>query len=340
MNSPDPVDPVPHALPASIVRGDHSIWRYRDAIPVSPDAIVSVGEGLTPLVDGPSGLLLKCDHISPSGSFKDRGASALVSGLNQSGVTEFFLDSSGNAGAAMALYAAVSGIACEVMVPNDTPAAKTRQAEAHGAKVTRVAGDREAVARAARQRAEAGEVYASHNWNPLFVHGTKTIAFELLEWSEGPLPDHVVLPVGYGSSLLGCHLGFSELLRNGAIATLPRLHAGQAAACAPLHQAFVGGLTDTEAITSPETTVASAVAAANPVRGAAMLAALRGTNGHTVAVDDGQILAAQDQLGKAGFYVEPSGAVGFAAALELQSGGVIGPDEAAVVLLTGSGLKG
>ena len=314
------------------------MWRYRQAIPVAPAAIISVGEGLTPLVSGPQDLLLKCDHISPSGSFKDRGAAALVSGLNERGVSECFLDSSGNAGAAVALYCAAAHISCEVLVPEATPAVKTRQAEAHGARVSRIAGDREAVAQAARERARSGEIYASHNWDPLFVHGTKTIAFELFEQSAGRAPDHVVLPVGYGSSLLGCYLGFSELLANGTIQRMPRLHAGQAAACAPLHQAFTTGAADTEPF-SPAPTIASALAASNPLRGAAMLEALRETDGQTVAVDEATIRSSQDELGRAGFYVEPSTAVAFAAACQLQSKGIIRPDEVAVVLLTGSGLK-
>jgi len=316
------------------------MWRYRSAIPVSPHNIVSVGEGMTPLVPGPSGFLMKCDHISPSGSFKDRGASAMVSGLNERGVESCFLDSSGNAGSAVSLYAAVASIDCQVLVPEDTPTGKTRQTEAHGATVIRIPGDREATALAARKRAAGGEVYASHNWDPLFVHGTKTIAFELCEQLGGRAPDHVVLPVGYGSSLLGCHVGFTELVINGAIPAPPKLHAAQAAACAPLHQAYIDGVAETSRL-SPTPTIASAVAASNPLRGAAMLRAVRESGGRTVAVAEDAISDAQRRLGRAGFYVEPSSAVAHAGALELQKSGVFRADEeeTVVILLTGSGLK-
>jgi threonine synthase len=338
VESPTPIQPVTHDLPTTLVENDRSMWRYRSAIPVAPASIVSMGEGLTPLLKGPGGLHMKCDYLSPSGSFKDRGASAMVSGLKERGVSRCFLDSSGNAGAAVALYTAAASIQCDVMVPADTPETKSRQAAAFGANVIRLEGNREEVAAAARERARSGDTYASHNWDPLFIHGTKTIAFELFEQCGGHIPDHVILPVGYGSSLLGCYIGFSELVANGTCERLPKLHAAQAAACAPLHLAFTSGAATTAAMT-PAATVASAIAASNPLRGEALLSTLRSTRGQTVAVSEEAISTAQAELGRAGFYVEPSSAVAYAAAGDLRQREVIGPEETAVVLLTGSGLK-
>ena len=323
--------------PLTVTDDDRSIWRYRSAIPVDDASIVSRGEGDTPLIRGPEGFQLKCEYVSPSGSFKDRGASALVSGLLEAGVEGFFLDSSGNAGAAMAMYGSAVGMACEVLVPAAAPAAKTRQAEAYGAKITRVDGNREAVAEVARGRADT-EVYASHNWQPLFIHGTKTVAYELWEQTDGRAIDHLVLPVGYGSLLVGCHLGFTELTRAASIDRLPRLHAVQAAASDPLVRALDAGLDEVPPI-DPEPTLATAIATSAPVRGTEMLAAVRETGGSAVAVSEADIGAFQAMLASAGFFVEPSSAVAFAGAVELRERGVIQPDELTVVVLTGTGLK-
>ena len=331
---PLPVAPV--ATHPSPVGSDRSIWRHRAVLPVPHEAAVSLGEGGTPLLPGPDGVWLKCDHVMPSGSFKDRGASVLVSHLRRCGIDAFFLDSSGNAGAAMAMYAAAAGLRCEVLVPATTPEAKTAQARAHGARVTLIAGDRAAVAAEARSRA-ATTPYASHNWHPAFVHGTKTIAYELWE-QMGGAPDHVVIPVGYGSSLLGCAIGFEELRRAGMIDRLPRLHAAQAAACAPLHRAHRAGADDVTAVAAAPT-VAGAVAAGDPVRGRAMLAALRSSGGTTAAIDEPTIAAHRTRLAHAGFHVEPSSAVAAAGAAMLRDEGIIGPEERTVVLLTGTGLK-
>ncbi len=297
-----------------------------------------MGEGSTPLVDGPEGISVKCEYVSPSGSFKDRGSSVLITAMRSAGVEELFLDSSGNAGASMAMYAAAAGIRCEVLVPVSTPRGKTRQAEAHGAKITRIDGSRETVAAAARELAES-RVYASHNWQPLFIHGTKTLAYELAdECGVDDMPDHIVLPVGYGSLLMGLHLGFSELIEAGVLKTMPRLHAAQAEECAPIHAAYAAGGADVSSVASAAT-VASAIASSAPVRGKAIMAALRDSAGTAVAVPEQEIMPARQRLAEAGFYVEPSSAVAFAAARQLRAVGTIGDDEVTMAVLTGSGLK-
>jgi len=316
---------------------ERSIWRYRQVIPVGSARPVSLGEGTTPLVEGPDGFAIKCEYVSPSGSFKDRGSSVLITGMRDAGIDDVFLDSSGNAGASMAMYAAAAGIRCEVLVPASTPEAKTRQAEAHGAIITRIDGPREAVARAARGLADT-RTYASHNWQPLFIHGTKTLAYELVEQCGANLPDHIVLPVGYGSLLMGLRLGFSEMLCAGIIGALPRLHAAQAAACAPIQAAFAADAHDVNAVTAGAT-VASAIASSAPIRGRAIMAALRTSNGTAVAVPEAEIMPAWQRLARAGFYTEPSSAVAFAAARRLRAAGTIGAADSAVVVLTGSGLK-
>ncbi len=335
----EPFDIHPHhgRLVWPIESADPSIWRYRECLPVDSGSIVSLGEGGTPLVSGPRGVSIKCDFVMPSGSFKDRGSSVLISGLRDAGVDDIFLDSSGNAGASMAMYAAAAGIRCEVLVPSTTPEAKTLQAEVHGATITRIDGSREDVASEARKLAK-NRVYASHNWQPLFIHGTKTLAYELLEQHPDGLPDHIVLPVGYGSLLMGLRVGFIELMNAGTLTHMPHIHAAQAEACAPLQQAFESGDDTVNAVTAGPT-VASAIASSAPVRGRAMLAALRDSGGSAIAVTESEIAPARDELAHSGFYVEPSSAVAFAGACRLRDAGVIADDESVLVVLTGSGLK-
>src|SRR5450759_5145345 len=197
-------------------------WRYREALPVGDD-VVTMGEGWTPLLpvafDGRA-LLIKQEQLFPTGSFKDRGAAVLMTRLRELGVKRVVEDSSGNAGCAVAAYAAHAGIACDIYVPMDTSPAKTAQIEAYGATLHRVPGTREDTARAALEAAVTC-VYASHVYSPWFLHGTKTFAYEVAERLGWPVPDTLVLPAGTGHLLLGAYLGFTELARAGIVSHVP-----------------------------------------------------------------------------------------------------------------------
>jgi len=159
-----------------------SLWRYREALPIARDEdILTFNEGFTALVPfrlGGREILVKQDHLFPSGSYKDRGAAVMVSQARALGVTEVVEDSSGNAGCAVAAWCARAGIACEIYVPESTSVEKTAQIEMYGAALVRVPGTREDTARAVLHAAQA-KYYASHSWNPFFFHGTKTWAFEV-----------------------------------------------------------------------------------------------------------------------------------------------------------------
>ncbi|HWQ21211.1 MAG TPA: pyridoxal-phosphate dependent enzyme, partial [Clostridia bacterium] len=153
----------PQFDPAAVAGRPHDLWRYREALPVSGD-IVTMGEGCTPLLPVPfrtATLLVKQEQLFPTGSYKDRGAALLISRLRELGVERVVEDSSGNAGCAVAAYAARAGIACDIYVPADTSPAKTAQIEAYGATLHRIAGTREDTASAAMEAA-ATAVYASH----------------------------------------------------------------------------------------------------------------------------------------------------------------------------------
>ena len=195
----------------------HSVWRYAKALLVEAEDAVSLGEGWTPLVPGDWGgaaVLFKLEFTMPTGSFKDRGMTVMVSYLKSRGIRRVLEDSSGNAGASLSAYAARSGLACRILVPETASYPKIAQIAACGADVVTIRGSRQDVADAAlRQSAEI--FYASHNWQPFFVEGVKTLAYELWEQLGFRPPDNVVVPLGYGSNVLGCDRGFGELLRRG-----------------------------------------------------------------------------------------------------------------------------
>jgi len=320
-----------------------SLWRYREALPVAEVADLSMGEGMTPLLAAPGspGVAVKVDYLMPTGSFKDRGAVLLAALAAHLGVTRMVADSSGNAGTAIAAYAARAGIVCDVYVPASASAGKLAQLHAYGARVHRIDGTREdTAAAAAKAVGHPGVFYASHVYSPVFLHGTKTYLFEIWEQLGGKLPEVLVLPAGNGTLVLGCYLGCLELRAAGLIDTLPRIVAVQAAGCAPLAAAMRdGAAAPDDAPTSG--TIAEGIAIARPARGAQILAAVRDTGGSIVTVTDDQITAAGAELARSGFYVEPTASVCWAA---LQAGlagrpAEPGPVPYAVTPLCGTGLK-
>lgn len=334
--APLDLPPGPPFRRADVDRDEPSLWRYRAALRGIEKPIWSFGEGLTPLVTRRwAGLELrfKLEGTLPSGSFKDRGAAVMLAHLASLGVEELLEDSSGNGGAAVAAYAAAAGLRCHVFVPSSTSAGKVVQLRAHGAEVHRVEGSRQATADAAAAASERW-VYASHNWQPTFVEGVKTVAYELWEQGGFRAPDAVVVPTSYGSNLLGLHRGFSELLAAGEIERQPRLYPVQPEVVAPLAHFLSDGTREVPA----RVTVAEGVAGTRPLRLDAMAHAVCDGGGRVVTVAEEAILPALLRLAReTGLYVEPTSAIAAVAAAELAANGEIGPGS--VVLLTGSGLK-
>jgi threonine synthase len=318
----------------------HSVWRYARALLVGAEHAVSLGEGWTPLVDGHWDgvpVRFKLEFMMPTGSFKDRGMTVMVSYLKSRGVTHVLEDSSGNAGASLSAYAAAAGLTCRILVPETASYPKIAQIAACGADVVTIKGSRQDVAEAAL-RQSADIFYASHNWQPFFVEGTKTLAYELWEQAGFRAPDNVVVPLGYGSNVLGAERGFDELLRGGEIARRPRLFGVQAARCAPYAAAFRAGV---EHLVASEIvpTIAEGIATPKPTRVADVLRAVRDTGGSIVAVEEAEIVPALRDLARRGLYVEPTSAVAAAGLSRLLAAGVIRPQEYTVLVLTGSGLK-
>lgn len=313
--------PAPAALVAE--PAPWSLWRYRPTLPPLDPGPVSLGEGATPLVAAGPGVEVKVDFANPTLSFKDRGAVLVVAAARAAGARSVVVDSSGNAGVAVAAYAARAGLGAEVWVPAATSAKKVAAMHAHGADV-RVAPDRSAAADAAVARVgETGAFYASHVHQPVFAHGVKTWLLEVFEQRHGALPDRVVVPAGNGTLVLGTALAVADLVALGAVRTGPRIVAVQAERCAPL-----AGL----APTGP--TLAEGIAIPSPPRAGEVLAAVAASGGAVVTVSEDQLVAARADLAARGLWVEPTAAAAWAACLAHPE-----PDSSSVVVLCGAGLK-
>ena len=332
--------PMPGIGPDDIDHTLRSLWRYQAAFPMQTTAPITMGEGCTPLlrrrVHG-ADVHLKCEWFMPTGSFKDRGVSVMLSLLRAQGIDHVLEDSSGNGGAAVAAYAAAGGMRATIMAPDSTSPAKTVQMRAHGATVELIPGTRQATSEAAVARSES-IFYASHNWHPFFLHGTKTLAYELWEDLGFRAPDNIITPCGAGSNVLGCEIGFAELLRAGQIERMPRIFAAQPENCGPIAAAFLAG-SDTLIPAETRPTIAEGTAIAQPIRLREVLGALRETSGGAVHLTEAEIGQATLDLAGQGIYVEPTAAQAAAALAKLLASGVIAPDQTTVLVLTGSGLK-
>jgi threonine synthase len=234
-------------------------------------------------------------------------------------------------------YAAAGGLRATIMAPASTSPAKTVQMRAHGAQVELIPGTRQDTADAAIRRSET-TFYASHNWHPFFLHGTKTLAYELWEDLGFRVPDNIITPCGAGSNVLGCEIGFSELLRAGEIDAMPRIFAAQPANCAPIAAAFLAG-GNAPVATEISPTIAEGTAIAQPIRLAEVLGTLRESRGGAVMLSETEIGAATLELARIGVYVEPTAAQAVAAFARLLDAGTIAPEQTTVLVLTGSGLK-
>ncbi len=333
------IDSQPQFPLDKIAQRKPTLWRYREAIPVSDNGgIVSFDEGFTPLVEitmAGKKVHLKHDYMFPSGSYKDRGASVMISKIKELGIKKVVEDSSGNTGCAVAAYCARAGIECDIYVPESTSPGKLAQIRHYGANLKLVPGSREETARAVMKAAQT-EYYASHSWNPFFFHGTKTFAFEVCEQLGWKAPDVVVVPVGSGAHILGSYIGFKELKTAGIIEKMPRLIGIQAVNCAPIYQAHIDGL-ETHAEVEKIHTIAEGIAIAQPVRSRQILAGVKETKGGFIAVDEDEIKEALRYTGRLGMFIEPTSAATIAGLLRYleQSEN----SETVVSVLTGHGLK-
>ena len=313
------------------------LWRYSEALPIVNDTnIISFGEGFTPLVKEEfSGkkVFLKQDYLFPSGSFKDRGATVLISKVNELGIKNVIEDSSGNAGAAIAAYCAKAKITCDVYAPKKTSPGKLTQIQQYGANLHLIPGSREDTAAAALKKAQT-TYYASHYRNPFFVHGTKTCIFEIVEQLGWSAPDAIIIPVGNGTLLLGTYIGLQDLHKEKIIDTLPKIIGVQAENCSPLAQAWQKHQ-PTKKDSVMKETIAEGIAISNPVRTGEILSAITETNGDIIAVSEQEIIDSMYQIHQKGYYIEPTSAVALAGFRKYH----MKHDDVIVVPLTGHGRK-
>lgn len=338
--NPMMLTPLPGISRSDIDSRVRSVWRYRAALPLEIPYPASLGEGCTPLLQKKWGALepfFKLEWFNPTSSFKDRGATVMVSFLKQLGVQAILEDSSGNGGAAIAAAGAAAGMKVKILAPGYTPIPKVAQIRAFGAEVQLVDGPREESEYEAIRQSEK-IFYASHNWHPFFLQGTKSLAYELWEDLGFKAPDNIIIPAGAGSNVLGCYIGFKELMASGQITKLPRLFAAQPLNCSPLDASFMAGVdVPVDRIVKP--TIAEGTAIKRPIRLLEMLQAIRESGGQTVALTEEQITGAVRKLATTGLYVEPTCASAAAAVSLLSESGAIKASETTVVLLTGTGLK-
>ena len=290
-----------------------SIFRYHKFMAVSDGTWqdITLGEGMTPIIPLDADVWLKMDYFMPTLSFKDRGAAVLIAHARAIGVKNVVQDSSGNAGNSVAAYCGRAGIACEIFVPEGTSNKKIRMIEAHGAKISIVAGSRDHCAEVCREKAASeGIYYANHVYNPLFYEGTKTYIYETYEQMHR-IPDHIIIPLGNGTLFLGIVKGLEHLLASGMILHMPKLIIVQSEKCQPFLDAMEKWLADA-VDNHAEPTMAEGIAIGVPMRAEEILEKIRTYDVKGVSIPEEDILSARAMLAKQGIYCEHTTAAVFA----------------------------
>jgi len=328
---------------------EKSLWRYREVLPLPGELEpVSLGEGGTPLLrasgscrTGDIDLWIKEESLNPTQSFKARGMTVAVSMAKYLGAEKLAVPSAGNAGGALAAYAARAGLEAHIFMPRDTPRANIIECRELAAHVTLIDGlITDCAAEIARRKEKEGWFDMSTLKEPYRVEGKKTLGYELAEQCNWQLPDVIVYPTGGGTGLIGMWKAFDEMEMLGWIGKKrPRMFAVQATGCAPIVRAFEAG-EKTAAEFSDAHTIASGLRVPKAIGDFLILNILRQSKGGAVAVDDEEMIRiARDVGSKEGLFVSPEGAACFAAFKSLHRAGKVGSGEQVVIFNTGSGLK-
>ncbi len=327
-----------------------SLWRYHELLPVrSPEHVVTLGEGMTPLLPlprvgpkfGMKHLFVKDEGVLPTGSFKARGAAVGISRALELGVTVLAMPTNGNAGGAWATYAARAGIEAVIIMPEAAPSITRNECAISGAKLFLVNG----------LISDAGAIVSravkAHHWydastlkEPYRIEGKKTMGYELAEQFQWDVPDVILYPTGGGVGLIGIYKALLELQQMGWIGErLPRLVAVQASGCDPIVQAWQEGKLESQ-FKKNSSTVAFGINVPKAIGDFLVLEAVRNTGGCAISVSDDELLQAQAVLAaNEGLFVCPEGAATLAAAEKLRATNWIKEDERVVLLNTGTGLK-
>ena len=327
------------------------MWRLHELLPVQNEKNrISLGEGDTPLMTLPRlgeemglrHLYVKDESLNPTGSFKARGLSAAVSKAKELGIKKIIIPTAGNAGGAMAAYAARSGLQACIYMPKDTPLANIEESRIAGAQVILIDGlISEAAGMAGVKAREEGWFDVSTFKEPYRTEGKKIMGYELAEEFHWRLPDVIVYPTGGGTGLVGMWKAFAELEALGWLndTKRPRMVSVQADGCAPVIKAFEEGAQFCDYWVDAHT-IASGLRVPKSFADQIILRDLRESHGNAVAVSDDEILLAQKQLAvMEGIFAAPEGAATLAALIHLKQSGWVQPDERIVIFNTGTGLK-
>ncbi len=316
-------------------------------LPINSDSLISLGEGNTPTIKLHNlsdkleiELSTKLEYFNPTGSFKDRGSSIMISCLKQSGIKEISEDSSGNAGASISAYASKAQIKSHIFAPSSAPSAKINQIKVYGANTYLIGGSRDQATIEAKKFSENhGVTYASHNLSPYFIEGTKIFGYEIFRdlYDSGKFPEHIILPVGNGSLFLGALKSFHELFLDNKIHKIPKIHAVQTESIQPIYSTIFK--TDWNPVNQTKT-IAGGIAVATPPRLNQMVKAIQQNNGTCEIVSEKEIIEWQLALAnQEGLYIEPTSAAAFASIKKLIKSKVIQKGESVLIPSTGIGLK-
>ena len=333
----------------SIAAGPHSLWRYRDFLPCSPqDPNAGLPSGMTPLVKAPRlaeelglrDVWVKNDTANPTHSFKDRVVSVALEKAKQLGYGVVACASTGNLANSVAAHAAAHGLESYVFVPADLEEQKIVATAVYGTTLLAVGGNYDDVNRLCMELAgERPWAFVNVNVRPYYSEGSKTLAYEVAEQLGWSLPDRCVIPIASGSLYTKIRRGFQDLLETGLVeGVVPALDGAQAAGCGPVAAAFEAGL-DFVAPTRPDT-IAKSLAIGNPADGVFALDAARATGGCISSVTEEEIVEGIELLARTtGVFTETAGGVTTATLAKLARAGRIDPDERVVLYITGDGLK-
>jgi len=334
----------------TLSRSRPDLWRYAPVLPVrEPESIVSLGEGLTPLLrtdklaaaTGAKHVWVKDEGLNPTGSFKARGMTVAMSMALELGVKKIAVPSAGNAASAASAYAAAAGMEAHIFMPKDVPRSNYIECKALGAKVTLVDGLISDCGRiVAERKDQEGWFDMSTLKEPYRIEGKKTMGYEVAEQMDWVLPDAIFYPTGGGVGLIGMWKAFDEMEALGWIGKKrPKMIAVQAEGCRPVVEAFEHHQTRAE-FWKDASTLASGLRVPKPLGDVLILNALRESNGTAVAVSDPEILAAGVELASLeGIFAAPEGAACVAALRKLLANRFLSPDDKIVLYNTGSGLK-
>jgi len=331
-------------------RADTSLWRFRELLPLPQDVNpISLGEGGTPLLRadrfggqlGLADLWIKDESVNPTQSFKARGMSVAVSMAKHLGATKLAMTSAGNAGSALAAYAARAGLEAYIFMPYDTPQLNVIECCELGAQVQLIDGlITDCAAQIARRKTQQDWFEMSTLKEPYRLEGKKTLGYELAEQLGWWLPDVILYPTGGGTGLIGMWKAFDEMEALGWIdAKRPRMYCVQASGCAPIVRAFEAGADHAVEFPNAQTR-ASGLRVPKAIGDFLILRILRESGGGAIAIDDDEMIRVTREVGGAeGLFIAPEGAACFAALRSLIDSGTIKVDEQVVVFNTGSGIK-